>query len=57
MLDLTTAAGLLGIGRTTAYRLARAGTWPCRLIRIGTTYRVPTRDLLALLGITPTDTP
>ncbi|HEY3684796.1 MAG TPA: DNA-binding protein [Streptosporangiaceae bacterium] len=49
--DLTTAAHALGFGRTKAYALARNGTFPCRVIRVGEVYRVPTAELLALLGI------
>jgi predicted DNA-binding transcriptional regulator AlpA len=30
--DLTTAARALGIGRTKAYQLAKAGEFPCRII-------------------------
>jgi excisionase family DNA binding protein len=47
--DLLTAAKLLGIGRTTAYELARRDQFPCRLLRVGTRYRVVTADLLKLL--------
>jgi len=49
--DLVTAGRALGIGRTTAYELARAGQFPCPVIRAGTTWRVPTAGLLALLGL------
>ncbi|MQA88303.1 MAG: helix-turn-helix domain-containing protein [Streptosporangiales bacterium] len=52
--DLMTAARALGIGRTKAYELARTDQFPCRVIRIGELYRVPTADLLRLLGV-PTD--
>ena len=48
--DLVTAGSALGIGRTKSYELARAGRFPCRIIRVGTSYRVPTTGLLALLG-------
>ena len=48
---LMTAAAVLGIGRTRAYELARTGQFPVRLLRIGSTYRVPTAELLSLLGI------
>jgi integrase len=51
--DLITAGKALGMGRTKSYELARAGTFPCRVIRAGKTYRVPTAALLALLGISP----
>lgn len=54
--DVVTAGRLLGIGRTTAYQLARAGRFPVPVLRIGGGYRVPTGPLLALLGIdTPSD--
>lgn len=51
--DLMTAASALGMGRTKAYELARTGQFPCRVIRIGDTYRVPTAALLELLGVAP----
>jgi hypothetical protein len=50
--DLMTAALALGMGRTKAYDLARRDEFPCRVIRIGETYRVPTAGLLELLGVT-----
>jgi Helix-turn-helix domain len=53
--DLMTAARALGLGRTKAYELARRGEFPCRVIRIGDTYRVPTPGLLELLGLAPED--
>lgn len=51
VLDLMTAARALGIGRTTAYALARGGGFPCAVIRVGGTYRVPTAGLLQVLGL------
>jgi hypothetical protein len=51
--DLMTAASALGLGRTKAYDLARREQFPCRVIRIGDTYRIPTVGLLELLGVTP----
>jgi hypothetical protein len=53
VVDLMTAARALGIGRTKAYQLAHADQFPCRIIRIGTHYNIPTADLLRLLGVTP----
>jgi len=50
--DLLTAARALGLGRTKAYDLARRDEFPCRVIRIGEIYRVPTAGLLELLGVT-----
>ena len=51
VLDLPTAARLLGIGRTAAYQSVREGTWPTPIIRIGRSIRVPRQPLLALLGL------
>lgn len=51
VLDLLTAARALGIGRTTAYALVRDGGFPCPVIRVGGTYRVPTAGLLQVLGL------
>ncbi|MBO2448680.1 helix-turn-helix domain-containing protein [Actinomadura barringtoniae] len=50
-LDLLAAARILGMGRTKAYELAKRGEFPCRVIRVGGSYVVPTVELLALLGI------
>ncbi|GAA1574320.1 hypothetical protein GCM10009678_66270 [Actinomadura kijaniata] len=50
VVDLMTAAKALGLSRTYAYELAKEERFPCRVLRIGTCYRVPTADLLALLG-------
>jgi excisionase family DNA binding protein len=47
------AARVLGVGRTRAYEMAKAGEWPTRLLRLGNTYRVPTAELLALLAVEP----
>jgi hypothetical protein len=49
--DVATAARALGLGRSTGYELARRGAFPCRVLRVGCSYRVPTADLLRLLGI------
>jgi len=60
-IDLMTAARALRIGRTKAYELARTGRFPCKIIRIGAGYVVPTASLLEVLGVTTTvlatDTP
>jgi len=55
--DLMTAARALGLGRTKAYELARRDQFPCRVIRIGDTYRIPTAGLLELLGVTAEERP
>lgn len=49
--DLTTAARILGLGRTTAYKLARTGTFPVPAVRIGHSYRIPVALLVELLGL------
>jgi hypothetical protein len=51
--DVETAARAFGIGRTTAYALAKADDFPCKVLRAGKAYRVITQDLLRVLGITP----
>jgi len=51
VVDLPTAAEALGIGRSKAYELAQSGEFPCRVIRIGRNYRVPTADLRRILGL------
>jgi|GEM_PF-1041044 hypothetical protein len=55
--DLMTAARALGLGRTKAYDLAKRDQFPCRVIRIGDTYRIPTAGLLELLGVSPEQRP
>jgi hypothetical protein len=49
--DLVTAGRALGLGRTRAYELARAGQFPCGVIRVGRGWRVPTAGLLTVLGL------
>ncbi|MFD9894731.1 helix-turn-helix domain-containing protein [Amycolatopsis sp. NPDC059027] len=53
IVDIVTAGQALGIGRNTAYAMAKAGTFPCRVIKTGASYRVPTTELMTLLGIQP----
>lgn len=50
-IDLVTAGRALGVCRTKAHEMARAGKWPVPLFRVGTRYRVRRSDLLAFLGI------
>jgi len=50
VLDLLTAAGLLGVGRTTAYESVRTGRWPTPVVRLGRMIRIPTAPLMELLG-------
>ena len=55
--DLPTAAAVLGIGRTLAFDLARAGRFPVRVIRLGRRVLVPVAELLDYLGVPPIDEP
>ncbi|MEU4820482.1 DNA-binding protein [Actinomadura sp. NPDC023710] len=50
-ITIGTAARALGLGRTRAYQLARENRFPCKVIRIGTTYRVVTADLQRHLSV------
>lgn len=49
--DVGTAARALGLSRSTGYELARRDEFPCRLLHVGSCYRVPTAELLRVLGI------
>lgn len=51
VLDLLTAAQLLGVGRTCAYELVRRNEWPTPVLRLGKLIRVPKAPLLELLGV------
>lgn len=51
VVDLMTAARALGIGHSKAYQLAHDDQFPCRIIRIGTHYHIPTAELLKILGV------
>lgn len=51
MIDVSTAARALGLSRSTGYELARRGEFPCRVLHVGSSYRVPTAELLRVLGI------
>lgn len=53
VVDVMTAASMLGIGRTSAYQLIRTGGWPTPVLRLGRVIKIPTADLLELLGISP----
>ncbi|WP_345608972.1 DNA-binding protein [Pseudonocardia adelaidensis] len=55
--DLVTAGRALGIGRTKAHEMVRAGTWPTRVLRLGNAYRVPTADLRRFLGVDADEPP
>ena len=52
VVDVPTAAAILGIGRTAAYELVRCDRWPTPVLRLGKLIRVPTAPLLDLVGVT-----
>ena len=51
VVDVLTAAAILGIGRTAAYELIRIGQWPTPILRLGKLIRVPSAHLLDLVGV------
>jgi len=55
--DLPTAGRAFNLGRTLAYRLARADEFPVPVHRHGRAYRVHTADILAALRRGPTHEP
>lgn len=55
--SLATAANALDLGIDKARNMVQNGTFPVRVLRMGRTYRVPTSELLKLVGIDPTATP
>lgn len=44
------ASRILGMGRSTAYQLAKHNQFPVRVLRVGSRYRVSRADLLRYLG-------
>lgn len=53
--DVGTAGSALGMGLWKARALIRDGQFPVPVIRHGCRYIVPTRPILALLGVAPVD--
>lgn len=51
VLDVGTAAKILGLSRTAAYELIRTDAWPTPVFRLGRLIRIPTAPLLDLLGV------
>jgi hypothetical protein len=51
--DLLTAGRAFGLGRTKAHEMAKAGDFPCRVLRVGNRYRVPRSAIFEVLGINP----
>ena len=51
VVDVVTAAEVLGIGRTVAYELVRTGHFPTPVLRVGRQIKIPTAYLVDLLGL------
>ncbi len=51
VVDVVTAAAVLGVGRTAAYEMVRSGCWPTPVLRLGNRIRVPTAALRELLSL------
>lgn len=49
MIGVAAASALIGISRSYGFELARRGEFPCRVVKVGSRYRVPKSALLALL--------
>jgi predicted DNA-binding transcriptional regulator AlpA len=54
VVDVCTAAKVLGLSRTAAYELIRVGEWPTPVFRLGKLIRIPTAPMRELLGIDST---
>jgi predicted DNA-binding transcriptional regulator AlpA len=54
--NLATAARIFGISKATAYRLATSDEFPVPVLKVGTSWRVPTSGILTAAGF-PTDDP
>lgn len=50
VVDVPTAGALFGLGRDSAYRLARSGGFPVPVLRLGRRYVVTRASLLAVLA-------
>jgi excisionase family DNA binding protein len=50
MLTVVQAAEIMGIGRTLAYELVRANSWPTPVVRAGRLIRIPSGPLMALVS-------
>ena len=57
VVDLVTAARVLGLGRSAAYELVRLGTWPTPVLRLGRLIKVPSAPLVELVGLAGTPRP
>lgn len=53
VLDVPTAAAVLGVGRTLAHELVRTGRWPSLVLRMGRLVKIPSAPLLRALDQPP----
>ena len=51
VVDVATAAAILGVGRNLAYDLINADRWPTPIVRVGRFIKVPTAPLLEFIGL------
>jgi hypothetical protein len=51
VVDVCTAARVMGLSRTAAYELIRTNGWPTPVFRLGKLIRIPTAPMLDLLGV------
>ncbi|MGO1991845.1 MAG: helix-turn-helix transcriptional regulator [Corynebacterium sp.] len=51
--DLSTAAAILGVSKSSAYKSVQEGTFPVATIKVGGRIVVPTAPLRKLLGLQP----
>ena len=51
VVDVVTAAEVLGIGRTVAYELVRTDRFPTPVLRVGRQIKIPTAYLIDLIGL------
>jgi len=51
VVDVVTAAEVLGIGRTVAYELVRTDRFPTPVLRVGHQIKIPTAYLMQRLGL------
>lgn len=54
LLDIDDFCRLTGTSRTKTYKLAKADKLPVPVVRIGSSYRLPTAKLLVALGLSET---
>lgn len=49
-INLSRACEYIGVSRSMGYDLAKEGNFPVRVLRIGTSYKIATADLMRYLG-------